>query len=400
MPSKSAPTFRARRSGKVDPHPPLERTRLVSEPVDVDIDEDRVESSPLKSIIWFLGVVLLAFLAYWALKTYLAGDTNDTSEVPTPVPTIAQEASIVATNVLPDDPVAPFDDATFWNTDSKQIQATADTVQFTVESVLVQPHDSYISLIYELSGGNLTDLPQVTAEILTDISLAIENVEVNNSLMSVNQQVDVDSRAVNSLSRISFEEGVDSYLVGLVSEQPFTLYSEVEAGSKYVILDVLLPLKAGTTVTPVPSPDPSSGPSPTPLPPGAQNMTNDFGRNEQRITTSLNTNTARITKYNYFDATDRFTYKLLLDDVVPNATARLEGTTLTLEVSNLAFDGVVGNGGSGNTDLSATGVTHVLNVDISNSDGVSRYVFTLDSARDFRLFANEDEKAITLEVKN
>lgn len=398
MPSKSAPTFRARRSGKVDPHPPLERTRLVSEPVDVDLEEDGTKSSPLKSFIWFMAVVLLAFLAYWALKTYLSGE-SDIADTPTPVPTVAQSDSLVATNVLPDDPVAPFDDSSFWNTNSKQIQATTDSADFSVESVLVQPHTSYISLIYELSGGNLTDLPQVTAEILSDISLAIENVSTNNSLLAVNQQVDVDSAAVNSLSRISFEEGVDSYLVGLVEEQPFTLYSKVESGKKYVILDVLLPI-VETTTTPLPSPDPSAGPSPTPLPAGAQNLNNDFSRNEQRITTALSTNTARITKYNYFDATDRFTYKLLLEDAVPTASARLEGTTLTLEVNNLAFDGVVGNGGSGSTDLAATGVAHVLNVDISNTDGVSRYVFTLDSARDFRLLGSEDEKSITLEIRN
>ncbi len=398
MPSKSAPTFRARRSGKVNTS--LERRRLVSEPVDtdVDIEEDDIKSSPLKSLIWLIAIILLAFLAYWALKTYLAGDSNS-SVTPTPVPTIEQSSSLVATNVLPDDPVAPFDDDSFWNTDSKQIQATSNTIDFTVESVIVQPHTSYVSVIYELSGGTLTDLPQVTAEMLSDISLAVESVANNNSLLTVNQRVDVNLAMVSSLSRISFEEGVDSYLVDLVEEQPFTLYSKVESGKKYVILDVLSPM-AETTPTPVPSPDPSAGPSPTPLPAGSQNLNNEFGRNEQRITTSLTTDTARITKYNYFDAPDRFTYRLLLEDAIPMSSARLEGTTLTLEVSNLAFDGVVGNGGSGNTDLAATGVTHVLGVDITNTNNISRYVFTLDSARDFRLFADEDEKVITLEIKN
>lgn len=397
MPSKSAPTLRARRAGKVTPSKSLERTRLVSNPSTDDVDEYRVpESSPIKSVIWFIVVVLLAFLAFWVIKNYINGSDDVANETPTPVPSIQEEASIVSTNVLPDDPVAPLSDTTYWNTEAKQIQATTSGVDFTVASIRVQPHNSYISVVYELAGGSLTDLPQITAEMLSDISLAIENVAANHSLLSPNEQVDVNSDSVKSLARISFEENVDSYLVGLIEEQPFTLYTKVEDGKKLVLLDVMLPKSA----SPTPSTVPTAGPSPTALPAGSQNMTNEFGRNQQRVVTSTNSNSARITKYNYFDAPDKFTYKLILEDAVPNATATLDGSILTLEVSNLVFDGVVGNGGSGSTDLAETGVTHVLNVNITNENGVSKYVFTLDSARDFRIFADEDDMSLTLEVKN
>lgn len=399
MPSSSATTFRARKSRKVSHTPSLEKTRLVSDPADIDIDEGRVGSSPLKSILWFLLIVFLAFVAYWALKTYFSSNTDTTVITPTAIPTISIQESILRTDVFPDDPIAPFDDTTFWNTNSQQIASTTKDAEFSVESVVIQPHTSYLSIVYEISGGVLTDLPQVTAEMLEDINLSIESVSTNNSLLSIGQKVDVGSNVVNSLSRISLEDGVDSYLIGLVSEKPFALYSRVDAGKKYIILDILNPQsKPQNTV--VPTPGSSTSPSTTPLPPGAQNLNNEFGRNEQRITTAVSTNIAKIMKYNYFDAPDKFTYRLILDDTIPNAIARLEGTTLTLEVSNLTFDGVVGNGGSGSTDLALTGVTNVSRVDISNSNGVSKYTFTLNGARDFRLFANEDDKSITLEVKN
>lgn len=399
MPSNSATTFRARRSGKVSHTPSLEKTRLVSDPSGVDINENRVGSSPLKSILWFLLIVFLAFVAYWALKTYFSSNTDTTAVTPTATPTTSMQESILRTDILPDDPIAPFDDTAFWNTNSQQVASTTKDVEFSIESVVIQPHNSYFSIVYEISGGALTDLPQVTAEMLEDISLSIESISTNNSLLSIGQKVDVGSNVVNSLSRISLEDGVDSYLVGLVSERPFALYSRVDAGKKYIVLDILIPQsKPQNTV--VPTPGSSIGPSTTPLPPGAQNLNNEFGRNEQRITTAVSTNIAKIMKYNYFDAPDKFTYRLILGDTIPNAIARLEGTTLTLEVSNLTFDGVVGNGGSGSTDLALTGVTNVSRVDISNSNGVSKYVFTLRGARDFRLFANEDDKSITLEVKN
>ncbi|HRO65564.1 MAG TPA: hypothetical protein PKU78_05060, partial [Candidatus Dojkabacteria bacterium] len=147
------------------------------------------------------------------------------------------------------------------------------------------------------------------------------------------------------------------------------------------------------------TPTPTSGVSPTPLPAGAENYSNEYSQNEQKIVSSVTDKSVKITKYNYFDSPDRFTYNLILSDGIPNAVASLEGNILTLEVSNLALDGVVGNGGSGSTDLSATDAVHVQKVDISNSDGISKYVFTLDGARDFKLNADEEGGTMILEIK-
>ena len=62
----------------------LERTRLVSDP---DITPE-VKSTPMKSLVWFFIVVLLALVTYLGLKTFLTGNTDDTVE-PTVTPTTA-----------------------------------------------------------------------------------------------------------------------------------------------------------------------------------------------------------------------------------------------------------------------------------------------------------------------
>lgn len=395
MPSKSVPTLRARRSGRAPRENSLDRTRLVSDP---DITPE-TKSSPMKSVVWFLVVIVLALVTYLGLKTYLTDNNEETLE-PTLTPTSAEvEQSIVSTTVLDDDPIEPFTNTTYWNQNSKQIQATSSEDSFVIESVMVHPHESYVSFVYELSGGSVSDFPQVTAEMLEDIILTFENISLNSSSVEVEETVTLNLDAVLSLTRTEYSEKVDMYLVDLSEKRAFALYSKVEDDKKLVVLDVLNPTEDEVIPTVQSTPSPTTSVTPTPLPAGAQNFSNEYSQNEQKIVSSVTGKTVKITKYNYFDSSDRFTYNLVLSEGIPNAVASLVDNILTLEVSNLALDGVVGNGGSGSTDLSATGVVHVQKVDISNSDGVSKYVFTLDGARDYKLNVNEESNTMTLEIK-
>lgn len=395
MPSKSAPTLRARRTGRVPKENTLDRTRLVSDP---DVTNE-AKQSPMKSIVWFLVVIVLALVTYLGLKTYLTDNTDETLE-PTLTPTSAEvEQNMVSSNVLTDDPIEPFTNSTYWNQNSKQIQSTSTEEAFVIENVMVQPHESYISFIYELSGGSVSDFPQVTAEMLDDIILTFENISLNSSSIEVEETVAINLGSVSSLTRTEYSEQIDMYLIDLIEKKSFALYSKVEDDRKLVILDVLSPANDDVAPTTQSTPTPTSGVSATPLPAGVENYNNEYSQNEQKIVSSVSGKTVKITKYNYFDSSEMFTYNLVLSDGIPNAVASLLDNTLTLEVSNLALDGVVGNGGSGTTDLSATGVVHVQKVEISNSDGVSKYVFTLDGARDFRLNADEETDLMTLEIK-
>ena len=394
MPSKPAPTFSARKSGKVYRSPVVESSKLVEEPM---VDDKVKNKSAMRSVIWFLAMVILALLTYMGLKAYLGTEEVEVVQ-DTPVPTLVETDSIVNINTLPDDPVAPFSDTTFWNLESKQIQGTSEDVEFAINSIEVQPHTSYLSFIYEIQGGELSDFPQTTSELLSDINLNIESIAQNNSKISVDQQIEINMEPVKSFSRINYEDDVDSYMVSLIEKEPFALYSKVVGAKKFIILDILK--GDNDSETPTDAVAPTAAISPTPVTEGTEVMDNEYSKNEQKIVVSTTGNISKITKYNYFDATDRFTYKLIFEGVLANATASLSDNLLTLTVSNLAMDGVVGNGGSGSTDLAATGVSKVKNVEITNSNGVSTYVFTLDTARDFKLTADKTESAITLEIKN
>lgn len=395
MPSKSAPTLRARRNGRMSSETNIDRTRLVSDP-DIAVEN---KSSTLKSVVWFLVVIVLALVTYLGLKTYLTDNSEENLE-PTLTPTTSEVAEeVVLRTVLEDDPVEPFTNTTYWNENSKQIQSTSTEALFVIGDVKVQPYKSYISFIFELSGGSVSDFPQVTAEMLDDIVLTFENISLNSSSLEEEETVTINLGSVSSLTRTEYSEQVDMYLIDLLEKRSFALYSKVEDGKKLVILDVLNPTNDDVVPTTKSTPSPTSGVSSTPLPAGAENYSNEYSQNEQKIVSSVSGKTVKITKYNYFDSSDRFTYNLVLAEGIPNAVVSLSDSTLTLEVSNLALDGVVGNGGSGSTDLSSTGVVHVQKVEISNSDGVSKYIFTLDGPRDFKLNANEESGLMTLEIK-
>lgn len=402
MPTNTAPTLRARRSVKTGVIKPVDKRRLISNSEDNNITEEQQSNSLFKSILWFFVVITLAIISYFALRTYLTEKVNVEDEV-IPLPTTVEDNSLIASNTLPDEPIAPFEDTTVWHTGTHQIQSTSGLIEYQIESIVIQPHTSYVSLLYEVSGGSLSDFPQTTAEMLSDINLSIEHISTNSSHLNVNQKIEVNSQIISNLSRISFEDSVDSYLIGLKEEQPFALYTRLIAGKKFIVLDILLPERNKEDIVVKPTKEgttPSISPTTRPLVSGEENLTNEFSENIQKVVTSTNGNIAKILKYNYFDSSDKFTYKLLLEDVIPNASASLNGEILTLEVNNLSFDGIVGNGGSGSTDLKATGVSNVLKVEISNSNNTSRYEFTLNGKREFKLYADEEDKALILEVKN
>jgi len=347
----------------------------------------------MKSLFIFLIILFLAFLSYFALKTYLTDKPEETTVTPT---NVEQEGLIVSSESKNDDLVAPVTDESYWNLESKQIKSTSEDTLFEIKSILVQPYESYLGFNFEISGGIATEFPSVTAEMNDDINLKFENTSILNSVISEEESVNIQSLVLNSFKRDTKVDTEESFEFDLKSEEPFALYSKTLSGKKYIVLEILLPV-VKTTITP--TPNTSTTPTAV-LPNGSQNLTNEFGKTDQTITSRVNSNIVKITKYNYEDSSDKFTYNLVLSEGIPNVTAKLDGNSLILTVSNLALDGVVGNGGSGSTDLAATGVTNLSMVEITNSNNISTYTFTLDEARDYRIFVDEEANLLTLEVRN
>lgn len=391
MTTSNSTTLRQRREGRSSPVRPISRTRLETTPEEVQ--PTKSSSSMMKSLFIFLIILFLAFLSYFALKTYLTDKPEETTVTPT---NVEQEGLIVSSESKNDDFVAPVTDKSYWNLESKQIKSTSEDTLFEIKSILVQPYESYLGFNFEISGGITTEFPSVTAEMNDDLNLKFENTSILNSVISEEESVNIQSLVLNSFKRDTKIDIEESFVFDLKSEEPFALYSKTLSGKKYIVLEILLPI-VKTTITP--TPNTSTTPTAV-LPNGSQNLTNEFGKTDQTITSSVNSNIVKITKYNYEDSSDKFTYNLVLSEGIPNVTAKLDGNSLILTVSNLALDGVVGNGGSGSTDLAATGVTNLSMVEITNSNNISTYTFTLDEARDYRIFVDEEANLLTLEVRN
>ncbi len=384
-------TLRQRREGRTAPVRPISRTRLETTTEEVELPKS--SSSMMKSLFVFLIILFLAFLAYFGLKTYLTDEPEEMTITPT---TVVQEEFVVSSEAKADDFVAPVTDKSYWNTESKQVKATSEDAMFEIKSIMVQPYESYISFNFEMTGATSNEFPTVTAEMNDDLSIKFENTSILNSVISEEEMVSIQSIMLNSIKRNTKVQLEENFVIDLNSEEPFALYSKTLSGKMYIVLEILLPVVESTIV---PTPNTSVMPTAV-LPNGSNGLTNEFGKADQSITSSVNTNIVKITKYNYEDSSDKFTYNLVLAEGVPNVTAKLDGATLIVTVSNLALDGVVGNGGSGSTDLAATGVTNLSMVEITNSNNISTYTFTLDEARDFRVFIDEVENLLTLEVRN
>lgn len=347
---------------------------------------DDSKSSPLKAFVWFLVIVLLAFVSYWGFKTYLTSDTDSSLSV-TPTPILGSN-SIVALNTLPDDLIAPLSDESYWNLEDKQIVSSTPDQDYTIESIVVQPHESYISFVFEVSGGDDNTFPQTTLENSDEgLDLQFESIISNGSLFKENEDVTINSNVVNSISRGVLDSNIDSYKIVKISDEKFALYSKIENDRKFVVVDVLKVAELEPTVLPTVS---NTTPTPTTV----------TGENTQNVEGNATSNNVRISGYNYFDSPDKFTYNIVLEDAFPDATAVLSGDTLTLTVNQVGFDAIVGNGGSGSTDLAATGVNNVNSVDIKNENSTSTFVFTIVNPKGYTLTLDEAESLLIVEINN
>lgn len=347
---------------------------------------DDSKSSPLKAFVWFLVIVLLAFVSYWGFKTYLTSDTDSSLSV-TPTPILGSN-SIVALNTLPDDLIAPLSDESYWNLEDKQIVSSTPDQDYTIESIVVQPHESYISFVFEVSGGDDNTFPQTTLENSDEgLDLQFESIISNGSLFKENEEVSINSNVVNSISRGVLDSNIDSYKIVKISDEKFALYSKIENDRKFVVVDVLKVAELEPTVLPTVS---NTTPTPTTV----------TGENTQNVEGNATSNNVRISGYNYFDSPDKFTYNIVLEDAFPDATAVLSGDTLTLTVNQVGFDAIVGNGGSGSTDLAATGVNNVNSVDIKNESSTSTFVFTIVNPKGYTLTLDEAESLLIVEINN
>lgn len=133
-------------------------------------------------------------------------------------------------------------------------------------------------------------------------------------------------------------------------------------------------------------------------------LTNEYSKSNQTISDGVTGNVVTLTGYRYETFSANFVYKIKLGQVTayPGVTATLDSTakTLTVVVSNVKTDQIVGNGGTGSTTFAGNGNANT--VDVTNASGKTTFVFNLDKATDYKINAVEgtDFDSITVDIKN
>ncbi|MBD3280733.1 hypothetical protein GF389_04380 [Candidatus Dojkabacteria bacterium] len=131
----------------------------------------------------------------------------------------------------------------------------------------------------------------------------------------------------------------------------------------------------------------------------------EYGKGDQTINENLTGNVVSITGYSYTTSASNFLYDIKLSnaETYPKVTATLDESTktLTIKVYNLASDAIVGNGGTGSTDFAAP--RNVQSVDISNSSNVTTFVFSMNTATEYKLVKTTNDDGVDVvrvDIKN
>ncbi len=368
-------------------------------------DFDETEGSAGKVVIWVVIVVVVAAVAYLGLKNFVnndGGDDQATEQTPTPEPTVDPLSGLVADALLNDDLALAAPASGDYSVATKSVGNANSDDTFVLDSVFVQPYTTFTRVEYMFTGdGGTEPVPHVTAEYATadsTVTLTFENISDDQNILTAGNTLNVSDSIVASISHEVAEGSSEVYVVTLSEDSKYFLHTVEENDVTKVVLDVqeveVTPTEVvGTSVTPVPTA--------TTAPSTGGGLSNVFSKGNQTITGTATSNSVRITRYNFIDLGSLFTYRLFLgDDMYPNVSSTLDGTTLTIVVSNVASDAIVGNGGSGTTNFNAKGVENINKVDITNASNKSTFVFDLDANYEYRIYINETEKQMVLEVKH
>ncbi|KXK09508.1 MAG: hypothetical protein UZ20_WS6002000558 [candidate division WS6 bacterium OLB21] len=382
--------------------------------------EPEEKGSAAKVVIGVLIIIVLAAGAWLALDRFVLN--NDAQEpvsqvtpTPTAVPTVSPTDKILSRQILADtDAVGLQGDSKFIVADQAIGEASEDA--FTIESLALQPYETFMRVEWLLTSDGDNKIPETVAvydKETTTITVTFNNVLEDKSDLGYNETAVIPASIVDSI-RHDAQTGTDeTYVVTLKDESGFVLHSVTEGLDNKVVLDIkekveeeddedVDPTPTGS-VTPTPSTAATSTPAPTQAAkPTGVNLSNEFSKNIQYITTNTVGNSVGIAGYLFKDEPAVFKYYLRLagsGDPYPNTVASYNGNKLTLEISNLAYDALPDGSGKGMTDFASKGVRDITKVDITFAANKSTYVFDLTRQLDYRIYIDEANNRLNLEIK-
>lgn len=373
----------------------------VRQPINIDINTKARSINPdekgssAKIVIWVVIVIVLAIAAYLGLKTFLNGpaittdNTNTANNYVTPV--VEFISKIVLPGTLQDSLADSKQSLAMFNDGSQKIGADSSGT-FDLSDIFVQKYESFTRLgieIGKIAGDG--SMPLVTAtynKILNQIT--IDLVKTTTKLdIPTSREILVGTDTVDSLSRgISDNVGSERFVIKLSQPTVYLLQVSSSSDSPTIYLDIKEVL-AVVTPTQAPLTTPSGvitiTPSMTPTITGTSEgdvLENAYSKDAQTLQNGITNNSASINRFSYSDGLKEFTYKAEIiagtNGKMPNVTAKLEGTVLTVEVTNL-----VARSATASLDLTNTSVAQKL--DVVSSGNTRKYTFELKSSKSYRI---------------
>ena len=190
-------------------------------------------------------------------------------------------------------------------------------------------------------------------------------------------------------------------LTNIVNNKPTTLTPTPIATIAPDSFPVSLPLEDGTpTPMATATPTPVAGATATPV---AIEGDITVYSNKDRANTGTTAKTLVLNKFGFAQAGTEFAYtfrevKTTTGALDPKMSISYEGNVVTFIFEGVATDNVTVNGNTTTRDF--TNVPGITKSNTSNSEGVSKYSFTMDKPYESKITVNKDEATIKLLIKN
>ena len=411
--------------------------RAKMEPVKtMPADETTGSSQTGKIVIWVVAVLTVAAAAYFGIKSFVS---KPATVAPTPtvaptevVPTLTVAEQIMSNIVRTDDQAdTPTSAAGAYNTTNQQV-GKASTAEYTLTDLSIQKYATFTRFSFTLSGvattplvtGTVEPFPVITAtynKTTNSIAVLFTQISENLTYFTTADEVSVGTPAVSKFlydTTIAPELGQEKYTIELNSQAKYSM--QAVTAHNLLIVDVADVKPISTTeptatpsvtttlaaVTPTVAPTTSVITTPTVAPTTVTGNSTTFSKGDQTITTSLTSNTFSMIggyKYGYpFTSsatgetyTGMFTYeKTLVNTTVPNVSASLVGTTLTIQIKNY----VVSNSAAQTITFSSNGIVTSLNASVT--DHVLTYVFTLVKETNYRIVFDTDHLVLHIQMQS
>lgn len=373
---------------------------------DVSGKEETAKGNAAKIVVWIVILIVLGAAGYLGLRAFVnRGGTDTTVTTPTPTvePTTTVLDKILASEVKADSDAFDLQPDSKYAT-TNQTAGSPSEDAYTIESMLIQPYETFIRVEFVVTSDGDNDFPEVSAIYNTEtseIELNLKSIVSNKAELDQGETVNLPSSLVQSLTRNTVEDNLETYVISLAEMGPYVLHTYTEALVNKIAIDIKEPGTEVAETTPTPSLSVTPTTTVTATAPGGTNLTNEFSTNNQFITTATSGNVVKIKKYTFADYSDKFIYNLYLDsNTYPNVSSEYNENNLIIKVSNVASDNIVGNGGSGMTDFAARGAKDISKANISNSGNVTTFEFEINKKLQHRIFIDESNNYLVLEIKH